>query len=62
MRTVPTVDDLLSSTAIGNGFHRWNVKGGSVYIDSETLRQALEEAYDPFMSGWPAMVDLGGDY
>ena len=58
MTTTPTVDDLLDSTAISNGQHRWNVEGGAVTVDRATLRQALEDAYDPSMPDWPAMVEL----
>jgi hypothetical protein len=58
MTTAPTVDDLLNSTAIGNGQHRWSVEGGAITVDRATLRQALENAYDSSMPDWPAMVEL----
>ena len=55
---VPTVDDLLAQTAIGNGFHQWRVEGGAITISLNELRQALEAAYDPCMPNWPAMVEI----
>ena len=55
---VPTVTDLLESTDIGNCLHRWRTDGGAITVDRATLRQALEEAYDPEMPNWPAMVEI----
>ena len=56
--TIPTVDDLLAATAVGNNRHTWRVNGGATLVDRATLRQALEEAYDPEMPNWPAMVEI----
>ena len=56
--SVPTITDLLESTDIGNCLHRWRTEGGAITIDRATLRQALEEAYDPEMPNWPAMVEI----
>jgi hypothetical protein len=56
--TVPTVTDLLISTEIGSCLHRWRTDGGAITVDRATLRQALEEAYDPGMPNWPAMVEI----
>jgi hypothetical protein len=56
--TVPTVTDLLVSTDIGSCLHRWHTEGGAIRIDRATLRQALEDAYDPMMPDWPTMVEI----
>jgi hypothetical protein len=55
---VPTVTDLLQSTDIGSCLHRWRTEGGAITVDRATLRQALEDAYDPTMPNWPAMVEI----
>ena len=57
----PTVADLLKQTAIGNGLHRWSCEGGSIEVPADELRQALEEAYDPTMPSWPAMVEIADE-
>jgi len=56
--TIPTVDDLLTETAIGNGLHEWRVEGGVITIRGDVLRQALADAYDSTMPDWPALVEL----
>lgn len=56
----PTVDDVLSRTAVGCGWHCFPVIGGSIWIQTEDLRAALESAYDPGMPDWPTMVELNG--
>lgn len=56
--TVPTVDDLLAQTAISNDLHRWRVEGGVIIISRNVLRAALEDAYDPSMPDWAALVEL----
>jgi hypothetical protein len=56
--TTPTVDDLLQSTAIGNGLHDWHCEGGTIRVSTDDLRQALEDAYDPMMPNWPALVEI----
>lgn len=58
MTTVPTVDDMLSRTHIGGHFHEWGAEGGVIRVSRAELRQALENAYDPSMPDWPAMVEL----
>jgi hypothetical protein len=55
---VPTVSELLADTAIGNGFHRWAVEGGSIEITTNDLRRALEAAYDSSMPAWDLLVDV----
>jgi hypothetical protein len=55
---VPTVEEMLESTAVGNGFHDWGVEGGIVRVSKTQLLPALEAAYDPSMPDWPAMVDI----
>jgi hypothetical protein len=57
MSPVPTVDDLLQATHIGNGFHHWHVEGGVITIARAQLILALEAAYDPSMENWPALVE-----
>lgn len=58
--TVPTVADVLNRCAI-RGF----ASGGSPLLDwngcmipFDDLRAALEDAYDPAMPDWPAMVQV----
>jgi hypothetical protein len=52
----PTVDDILESTSIGNGFHFWHVEGGVLEFKTETLRPVFELAYDPGMPNWVALI------
>lgn len=54
--TVPTIDDLMAQTAIGNGLHSWSVEGGAITVDADQLRRALELAYDPMMPDWAALI------
>ena len=54
--TAPTVQELLDSTAIGNGLHSWHVDGGVVDLATERLRPLLEAAYDPSMPAWPSLI------
>ena len=56
--SVPTVEQVLDSTAIGGGFHVWAVIGGSITLTTDVLRPLLEEAYDPNMPDWVALVDV----
>lgn len=55
---VPTVEEVLSQTAVGNGFHEFAVEGGIALFAKASLKRALEEAYDPMMPNWPAMVEI----
>lgn len=55
--TIPTVNDVLASTAIVNGFHAWPVQGGTIRLAEAELRPELEAAYDPTMPDWPVLVD-----
>jgi hypothetical protein len=55
---IPTVADLLQSTAIGNGQHAWPCQGGTIQLPRRDLRQALEDTYDPSMANWAALVEL----
>jgi hypothetical protein len=57
-RTIHTVDDVLASTAIGNGFHDWAVEGGTIQLPEALLRPVLEAAYDSTMPDWPALVEI----
>jgi hypothetical protein len=56
--TVPTVDEILSRTQMSPGLNWWSVNGGAIRIGRDELRQALEDAYDPTMPNWPAMVEI----
>jgi hypothetical protein len=56
--TVPTVDDVLARTHIGPELNWWQTSGGVVRVGRNELRQALEDAYDPTMPDWPAMVEV----
>ena len=58
MNSVPTVNDLLQATHIGNGIHHWRVAGGVIQLTTDQLTLALEAAYDPCMENWPAMVEI----
>jgi hypothetical protein len=55
---IPTVDDLLARTHLGSHFHEWGADGGVIRVTRAELRQALEDAYDPTMPDWPAMVEV----
>ena len=54
--SVPTPADIMRQTAIGNGFHRWALEGGSVELDADDLWPLLQEAYDPNTADWPAKI------
>jgi hypothetical protein len=56
--TVPTVDQVLAKARITHGQCQWGANGGAIGIPEAELRQALEDAYDPLMPDWPAMVEL----
>jgi hypothetical protein len=56
--TVPTVDEILTRTQISPDRNWWGVNGGTISIGRDELRQALEDAYDPTMPNWPAMVEI----
>lgn len=56
--TVPTVADILARTHIGGQLHEWGTDGGVIRVAHDELRQALEDAYDPTMPNWPAMVEI----
>lgn len=57
---IPTVDEVLSDTAIGCGYHDFAVPGGTVRLTEAQLRPALEAAYDSTMPDWIVMVEIGG--
>ena len=54
----PTVDDILSRTAISCGWHMFPAEGGPIQVRTADLCAALEDAYDPTMPDWPCMVEL----
>jgi hypothetical protein len=57
---IPTVESMLDATLISNGIHRWPAEGGAIEITTDELRSALEDAHDPTMPNWPAMVEIEG--
>lgn len=56
---VPTVEEVLSDTAIGCGYHYFPVEGGIVQPARADLLPALEAAYDATMPDWPSLVEIG---
>lgn len=54
---VPTVEEILASAAGPCGNYCWDVKGGRIQVDRDTLLAALNDAYDPGMPNWPALVE-----
>jgi hypothetical protein len=56
--TVPTVDEILARTQMSPDLNWWNVNGGAIRVTRATLRKALEDAYDPNMPNWTAMVEV----
>ena len=54
---VPTVDEMLDCTAVGNGFHDWAVEGGVIRVTTDELRPVLEAAYDSSNPNWVALID-----
>lgn len=57
--TIPTVDDVLEDTAIGNGYHDFAVQGGTIRLAEAELRPALEAVYDRNDPSWVMSVDIG---
>jgi hypothetical protein len=53
-----TVEDFLSVTFVGNGYHDFAVEGGTIRLTTERLRAALEAAYDETDPNWVAYVEL----
>ena len=54
-----TPEQLLDSTAIGNGLHRFAVDGGSIEVPWTELEPVLREAYachGSFMYDWHVMI------
>ena len=55
-----TPEELLNSTAIGNGLHRWAVDGGSIEVTTAELEPILREAYachgSFFVDDWYVMI------
>ena len=56
--SVPTVDEVLANTQVWNGIHKWSKVGGIIMLSTDLLRPLLEEAYDPNMPDWVALVDV----
>ena len=54
---IPTVDEVLESTAVSNGLHDFAVEGGTIRVSTDTLRAVLELNYDPEMPSWVALID-----
>jgi hypothetical protein len=58
---VPTVDQVLSATSTGRGWHCWDIEGGAITVATAELRPLLEQAYDPCMPDWAGLVDFDDD-
>jgi hypothetical protein len=58
VQPIPTVQQILDETSVGNGFHKFAVEGGFVHLTTEVFRLALEDAYDPTMRDWQLSVKL----
>jgi hypothetical protein len=57
--TVPTVDEVLADTAIGNGYHAWILEDGDMIdIHRSILKPALEAAYDCDDPDWVVCVHI----
>ncbi len=56
---IPTVADVLARTHLGGHYHEWGADGGAIRVTRAELRQALEDAYDPLMPNWPAIMEIG---
>lgn len=59
---IPSVEQVLTRTSVGNGFHRWPTDIGNklsyVEVSAETLRKVLEMADDPSDYLWNEKVDF----
>lgn len=64
---IPTVEEVLERTHSGflssddEPLHLWRTEGSSIEVPASKLRAALENAFDPFMPDWVAMVEIGDD-
>ncbi len=58
---MPTVIEILSDTAIGDGRNEWIVNGVILRPRRHELQDRLEEAFDPFDRDWPDNVKLTED-
>ena len=59
----PTVEEVLLELVYcykeaGIRTYFWRSGPGILQVQEGKLRQALENAYDPTMPNWPAMVDI----
>jgi hypothetical protein len=54
----PQVEELMEKHHLFDSVAWWDMEGGRISIDKATLRQALEEAYDPSMPDWVSTVQL----
>jgi hypothetical protein len=58
VQPIPTVQQILDKTSVGNGFHKFAIEGGFVHLTTEVFRLALEDAYDPTMRDWQLFVKI----
>ncbi len=56
--TAPTVNEVMQRHYLAPGLCWWLMQDWAIRVDSATLRQALEDAYDPLMPNWPSLVEL----
>lgn len=54
--TTPTIEAVLQGAAGPCGTYTWDEEGGRVTVPREVLLAALQEAYEPGMPCWEAMV------
>ncbi len=55
---IPTVEDVLSDTAVGCGYHDFAVEGGTIRLATDRLQVALEVAYDESNPNWVDFVEV----
>jgi hypothetical protein len=56
-----TPAELLTQTAIGNGYHRWPVEGGAIEVARDELEEVLVTAYDETNPDWQALIGWDED-
>ena len=58
MSKIKTVDQVLSYNKVGPDRYVWPADGVLIEADTQTMRAALEDAYDPNMPDWTSMVQM----
>jgi hypothetical protein len=57
-KLAPTIDLVLLDSKIGPDLYAWLENNAFIYTDGETMLAALEDAYNPCIPDWAAMVQL----